>query len=256
MRTIRILGIFRFRILPRLRSRLHEFSPGESRVTRNLIPDAWLPTPPRDWGAIEIFMSWRGNVEEYMRPDLPNPRKDTFPLTRMQDLAESERLIIDIYRRWIAGMRSNDDRHWSVVWTELSGSLGMKSARAILAGLQSVIAGIGSSSRRPVQLHPPCCGFVCPDELLVLNLVGACQRRNYALARSTAEWMVSCDGRASLLEGGRRIADALTERDILLPERMGQNTKSEHASFTAFGADIAKPQLRAIVGGRREAGVA
>ena len=201
-------------------------------------------------------MNWRGNVEVYMRPDLPNLRNDTFPLTRMQDLAESERLIIDIYRRWIAGMRSNDDRHWSVVWTELSGSLGMKSARAILGGLQSVIAGIGSSSRRPVQLHPPCCGFVCLDELLVINLVGACQRRNYALARSTAEWMVSCNGRASLLEGGRRIADALTEREILLPERVSQTTKTKHRPFTAFGSGIVKPQLRAIVGGRREAGVA
>ena len=191
-----------------------------------------------------------------MRPDLPNPEKRTFPLTRMQELAESERLIIGIYRRWIAGMRSNDDRHWSVVWMELSDSLGMKSARAILGGLQSVIAGIGSSSRRPVQLHPPCCGFVCPDELLVINLVGACQRRNYALARSTAEWMVSCDGRGSLIEGGRRIADALTEREILLPERVSQNTKTKHRSFTAFGSGIVKPQLRAIVGGRREAGVA
>ena len=191
-----------------------------------------------------------------MRPDLPNPRKDTFPLTRMQDLTESERLIIDIYRRWIAGMRSNDDRHWSVVWMELSDAFGIKSARAILGGLQSVIAGIGSSSRRPVQLHPPCCGFVCPDELLVINLVGACQRRNYALARSTAEWMVSCDGRASLLEGGRRIADALTEREILLPERVSEKTKTKQNSFTTFGSDIVKPTLRAIVGGRREAGVA
>ena len=191
-----------------------------------------------------------------MRPDVPNPGKGNFPLTQMRDLAESERLIIDIYRRWIAGMRSNDNRHWSVVWMELSDAFGIKSARAILGGLQSVILGIGSSSRRPVRLHPPCCGFVCPDELLVINLVWACQSGNYALARSTAEWMVSCNGRASLLEGGRRIADALTEREILLPERVSQNTKTKHRSFTAFGSGIVKPQLRAIVGGRREAGVA
>ena len=141
----------------------------------------------------------------------------------MQELSEIERTLIRSYRRWIAGMRMNDERYWNVVWMELSSFLGDQSARSILGGLLGLIAAIGSYSRRPVRLHPPCCGYVCAEELLILSLIGACQRKNYSLSRRRAEWLVSANGIAILLEGGQQIASALKMIEIKLPNRLQQN---------------------------------
>ena len=158
-----------------------------------------------------------------MHGNLPDRQKEKSLPTQMQELSEVEKTLIRSYRRWIAGMRMNDERYWSVVWTELSSFLDDQSARLILGGLLSLIAAIGNFSRRPVRLHPPCCGYVCEDELLILSLIGACQRRNHSLSRRRAEWLVSANGIAILLEGGQRIASALKMKEIELPNRTNQN---------------------------------
>ena len=96
-------------------------------------------------------------------------QKDNSLPTQMQEPSKIKRTLIRSYRRWITGMRMNDGRYWSVVWTELSNFLGEQSARSTLGGLLSLIAAIGNFSRRPFRLHPPCCGHVCADELLTFH---------------------------------------------------------------------------------------
>ena len=155
--------------------------------------------------------------------------------TRMGELTEPEGLLIRSYRWWVAGMRLNDDKYWGVAWKSLSAAIADQCTKEVLGGLQSVIAGICSSARRPTRLHPPCCCFVCPDELQIVHLIGACQRRNHSLARSTAEWMVSGDGMANLIDGGRRIAAVLTRKALVLPDRSHRGfVEARRADNTEF----------------------
>ena len=76
----------------------------------------------------------------------------------LKEISESERLLVWSYRRWIAGMRSREEAHWKLVWREVNCIFDADSARSILGGLQSIIAGIGLHARRTLRLHPPCCG--------------------------------------------------------------------------------------------------
>ena len=146
-------------------------------------------------------------------------KKPNDPLEKLSQLTTTERLLIRTYRCWIAGMRLNNDYYWDQAWSAMSEHIGLESTRSVLSGLQSIIMGIGTSARRPIRLHPPCCGSVCPDELALIKLVGACQSNDQRLSRLVAEWMVTRHGIANLLEGATVIAAELTQREIYFPNR-------------------------------------
>ena len=148
------------------------------------------------------------------------PAQDSIEaVNEMDRLTHIERLLIRAYRNWVTGMRLNDDYLWRQAWAELAHELGESCAKGILGGLQNLILGIGTHARRPVRLHPPCCSGVCPDEIAILTIIGACQRREHARSRIAAEWIVNCDGITSLLEGAVRIATALNQKEVFLPDR-------------------------------------
>ena len=145
--------------------------------------------------------------------------KDEIAPGRLTELSESERLLVWSYRRWIVGMRTREEIHWTLVWREVSCIFGEDSVRSVLGGLQSIIAGIGLHARRRLRLHPPCCGYICTDEFLIIALIGACQRRDYRTARGITEWLVRAEGMSGVLEGAERIAKALSEHKLYLPDR-------------------------------------
>ena len=142
----------------------------------------------------------------------------------MQALSEGERLVVWSYRRWVIGMQTHEEGHWIRVWRELGCVLGVDGARNALAGLQRMIREVALHARRPVRLHPPCCGVVCADELSVVNLVASCQAGHHAHARRIAEWIVRTDGVGDLIEAGRILGEALAERGIRLPGRARTDT--------------------------------
>lgn len=143
----------------------------------------------------------------------------------LKEISESERLLVWSYRRWIAGMRSREEAHWKLVWREVNCIFDADSARSILGGLQSIIAGIGLHARRTLRLHPPCCGYICADELSFVTLIGACQRRDYRTARGIAEWLVQEEGMSGVLEGAGRIATVLSEHRLYLPDRSSRQNE-------------------------------
>jgi hypothetical protein len=147
--------------------------------------------------------------------------------SRLTSLSESERLLVCSYRRWIVGMRTREETHWALVWREVSCIFGVNSVRSVLGGLQSIIAGIVLHARRPLRLHPPCCGYICTDEFSIIALIGACQRRDYRTARGITEWLVRADGMSGVLEGAGRIAKALSKHRLYLPDRSLRHNEQE-----------------------------
>ena len=192
----------------------------------------------------------RGCIEDRMSVNLRNKRENKSLPIEMEELIDAERLLLKSYRRWVVGMQLCDNQYLKSVWIDLSTAFGVKSAQSIIGGLQSVIAAIGGASRRPIRLYPLCCVFVCADELLFLCLISACQSRNHFLARCTANWIVSANGTSDLIEGCRRIAEALTEKDIVLPIRTDQQQSAAGEVFNETNQfNCAPPQLRVVEGG-------
>lgn len=162
----------------------------------------------------------------------------------LRDMKEPERLIIWSYRRWVLGLQTHEESYWERVWRELSCVLGEDRTRTVLSGLQKIIASIGHHARRPVRLHPPCCGYICADELSVVFLIAACQRRDYSVARRVAEWLVSDRGVSDLLEGAGRISSSFREAGQHFPDRTPGYTVIHQAPITP-GKDetgIEKPE--------------
>ena len=150
---------------------------------------------------------------------------DKIAPSSLEELSESERLLVWSYRRWIVGMRTHEEIHWTLVWREVSCIFGADSVRSVLGGLQSMIAGVGLYSRRRLRLHPPCCGHICTDEFSIVALIGACQRRDYRTARGIAEWLVREEGMSGVLEGAGRIATVLSEHRLYLPDRSSRQNE-------------------------------
>ncbi len=150
---------------------------------------------------------------------------DKIAPSSLEQLSESERLLVWSYRRWIVGMRTHEEIHWTLVWREVSCIFGADSVRSVLGGLQSMIAGFGLYSRRRLRLHPPCCGHICTDEFSIVALIGACQRRDYRTARGIAEWLVREEGMSGVLEGAGRIATVLSEHRLYLPDRSSRQNE-------------------------------
>ena len=165
---------------------------------------------------------------------IPPAQESIDAVNKMDRLTHIERLLIRAYRNWVTGMRLSDDYLWKQAWAELENELGESCAKGILGGMQSLIMGIGTHARRPVRLHPPCCSCVCPDEIAILTIIGACQRREHARSRIAAEWIVNCAGITRLIEGAVRIAIALNQKEVYLPNRNKSPSEGPDARTTVY----------------------
>ena len=141
------------------------------------------------------------------------------PPTEMDQLDPLEVDLVLCFRRWVLGLCKSDPRHWSVAWNDLAKLLGGKDARFAASGLNAMIMEICGSARRHIRHHPPCCRYICGDELAVLSLVSACQRREVARARAVAGWLVLEDGVDGLFCAAMRVAAALAAQGCVLPDR-------------------------------------
>ena len=141
------------------------------------------------------------------------------PPTEMDQLDPLEADLVLCFRRWVLGLRKSDPRHWSVAWNDLAKLLGGKDARFAASGLNAMILEICGSARRHIRHHPPCCRYICGDELAVLSLIAACQRREVARARAVAGWLVLEDGVDGLFCAAMRVAAALAAQGCVLPNR-------------------------------------
>ena len=147
-----------------------------------------------------------------------NPKQFGWP-DRLGQLTSPEQVLVCTFRRWIIGMQRNYIVFWEHAWSAMADYFGSCTTRSVLRGLQYIIIGIGTSGRRPVRLHPPCCGFVCADEIWLLALIGACQRQEHGMLTALAEWLISKNGLANISDGVARIASALELKGMILPDR-------------------------------------
>ena len=137
---------------------------------------------------------------------------------RVADLTESERLVLSVFRDWLAGLSCKYGSGLSLAWNELARELGAGRGRVAMSGLIGLVRAMGHL-RRPLHHHQPCCACFSNDEANVLCFLSACQRHDWALARRQAEWMVAPEGVGDLLASGTQWGAALSEGGWTLPAR-------------------------------------
>ena len=139
--------------------------------------------------------------------------------SRTADLSEPERLVLGAFRHWLAGMGDGNSRAMALAWNELARTLGATRGRVAMSGLIGLIREM-RHLRRSFRHHQACCPCVTGDEMVVLSFVAACQRDDWPRANGHAEWLVTPEGVAGLLEHGIRLAGALGAGGQVLPMRL------------------------------------
>ncbi len=138
--------------------------------------------------------------------------------SQMAELADSERLILSVFRHWLVGLSDKSGSRLSLAWNELARELGAARGRTAMSALIGLVRALGHV-RRPLRHHRPCCACVSVDENALLSFLATCQRKDWPLARSQAEWLVVPDGVGDLLESGIKLSAALDSGGQSLPAR-------------------------------------
>jgi hypothetical protein len=127
------------------------------------------------------------------------------------DLADGERFLVGSLRRWALGLTDNNGEHWRFVWHDFQNRMGARDGKSALASFAGMVAALQVHARRPLRHHHPCCPCVGADELRIVVLVAACQRRDMELAERLAAWMIEAHGTCRVLRGGWRLPPALVD---------------------------------------------
>lgn len=133
----------------------------------------------------------------------------------------AERLVVRGFRCWLAGYRTGDIGCWETAWTEFSGTLGARHARASLTELQFWVKTLREVTARDPKCFPFGCPQICRDECMALSLVSAYQRQDYRTARAAAHYLSGLNRGpelTALTETGGSFAAALSDiGQILVP---------------------------------------
>ncbi len=165
----------------------------------------------------------------------------TGPVTEL-DLDPAERFVAENLRRWLIGLHGPAAGDWCAVWNAFARRFGAEDGRRAISGLAGLVASLARQARHPIRHRCRFCPSLSADEIGVLAFIGACQRREWGLARAAAEWLVAADGVGDMILAGSRLAAVLTAHGVQFPARCAPRptTRESGASAGAFApaADV------------------
>lgn len=124
----------------------------------------------------------------------------------IEQFSDADRLVARAFRRWVIGLERNAGVHWSFAWSDLACEFGPHDGKIAVSAVARLVRTLQRYGRRSIRYHMPCCPCLTGDELSIIALVGACQRGEWWLARSVAEWMVRPSGIDALIEAATPLA--------------------------------------------------
>lgn len=134
--------------------------------------------------------------------------------TLVKELAESERLVLWAFRRWVAG-----PEHLPMLAREFDRQFRRSDARPALIALDTALSVLSRQARRTIIYHQPCCACLGIDEVCFLSIVAAAQAGASTAARAMAQWLVLSEGVAAFLQALDEFAECLSESGHDLPYR-------------------------------------
>lgn len=129
-----------------------------------------------------------------------------------------EKLVLEGYRRWLAGYETGSVTPWEMGWALYTQHLGGVDGRRALGELSHFVRTLRLCAACPLASFPFGAHHVCRDECLALGIIAALQHDD-ADAAATCLSAMSCPARRSdIREAAAGFADTLAGlRQYLLP---------------------------------------
>jgi hypothetical protein len=134
-----------------------------------------------------------------------------------ETVSETEQVVVWAFRQWISGHAQGRGSHWSIAWRHLSDLCGSADGTRAVTALEGMVRAICLNAIRPIGYHQPHCPCIGEDERSLIELLAACQRRQWLNAASHAKHLVGDDGAGSLIASAARLAALLGEHGHHLP---------------------------------------
>jgi hypothetical protein len=127
-----------------------------------------------------------------------------------------ERLVLDGFRRWMAGYSTGDLGHWELAWNQHAGALGSRSARIVVDRLAKFVRTVRDWSICPIACFPGGCRHVCRHECFALAMVAASQNRDLDCLASAMRHLLDPDGHAEAMLPALDYAEAMKDSELML----------------------------------------
>jgi hypothetical protein len=129
-----------------------------------------------------------------------------------------ERLVLEGYRRWLAGFETGSVVPWEMTQTLYDELLGPAQGRHVVAELSHFVRTLRRCAACPLKSFPFNAHNVCRDECLALGLIAALQHDDEGAAQTCLSAIACPALSANVAEAAATYADALAgARHYLLP---------------------------------------
>lgn len=146
--------------------------------------------------------------------------KASCPLDR-----QPERLVIEGYRRWMAGFDTGSVTPWESAWSLYAAELGPADARKAIGELACFVRALKACANCPLRRFPFGARTLCAEEHLALALVAGAQHDDRLIVQSCLDCLSTCSLRLEAEAAAGRYAATLLSigqhlrpvpRDIIL----------------------------------------
>jgi hypothetical protein len=127
-----------------------------------------------------------------------------------------ERLVLEGFRRWMAGYSTGDLGHWEEAWNLHASSLGTRDACVVVDRLAKFVRIVRDWSICPINCFPGGCRHICRHECFALAMVAASQNRDLDSLASAMRHLLDPDGHEEAMLPALAYAEAMKESDLML----------------------------------------
>ncbi len=108
---------------------------------------------------------------------------------------QPERLVIEGYRRWMAGFDSGSVTPWESAWVLYAAELGPEDARRAIGDLAYFVRALKTCAQCPLRRFPFGARSLCPEEYLALALVSGAQHDDRSTVQACLDCLSTCPRR-------------------------------------------------------------
>ena len=127
-----------------------------------------------------------------------------------------ERLVLEGFRRWMAGYATGDLTHWEEAWNLHAAALGSRGARIVVDRLARFTRIVRDFSLCPIACFPGGCRNICRQECFALTIVAASQNKDIESLALAMRYLMDPDGHEAAIVPALDYADAMQEHELRL----------------------------------------
>lgn len=127
-----------------------------------------------------------------------------------------ERLVLEGFRRWMAGYNSGNLGNWEDVWNLYTLELGWRQAGLVVERLAQFVHTVRDWSICPISCFPGGCRHICRHECFALAMVASSQNQDPDSLAAAMGHLIDPQGHAAAIQPALAYAQAMRDNDLLL----------------------------------------